>query len=76
MLSLSHCKFKERLLYLFEVYGSKVHLCTEHYTTQACGKCGLLNKVGSSKVYNCNDCNLEIDRDYNGARNIFIKNMK
>ena len=76
MLSLSHFKFKEKLIYLSQNYGSKVHVCEEHYTTQACGGCGLLNKIGGSKVYNCRDCKFKIDRDYNGARNIYMKNMK
>ena len=76
MLSLSHYKFKERLLYLCTHYGSKVHLCGEHYTTRACGGCGVLNKVEGSKVYNCNYCKFKMDRDYNGSRNIYMDQMK
>jgi putative transposase len=56
MLSLSHYKFKQRILYMSGHYGSQVHLCGEHYTTQACGGCGLLNKIGGSKVYKCKYC--------------------
>jgi putative transposase len=76
MITLSHYKFKQKILYLSKVWGSKVHLCTEYYTSQACGGCGLLNKVRSNKVYRCSGCNIVIDRDYNAARNIYMKNMK
>jgi len=30
---------------------------------------------GSGEVYHCLSCALKIDRDCNGARNIFIKNI-
>jgi len=77
MLSLSHYKFKQRMLYLSRVYGSHVYICNESYTTSACGGCGLLKqKLGGAKVYRCTDCNFEIDRDYNAARNIYMKHMK
>lgn len=74
MLTLSHYQFKQRLKYLSQIYGSIVYDCDEHYTTQACGNCGLLNKsIGSSKIHNC--C-FPIDRDINAARNIYLKHMK
>jgi putative transposase len=76
MLSLSHFKFKQRILYLSSYYGSKVHLCGEHYTTKACGGCGLLNIIGGNKVYNCRSCKFTMDRDYNGARNIYMKQIQ
>jgi transposase len=76
MLSLSHFKFKQRILYLSSYYGSKVHLCKEHYTTKACGGCGLLNIIGGNKVYNCRSCKFKMDRDYNGARNIYMEQIQ
>ena len=70
-------KFREEDFYLSQLYGSEVHLCDENYTTQACGGCGLLDKnIGGNKMYKCRECNVEIDRDYNAARNIYLKHMK
>lgn len=73
MLTLSHYKFKKRLLYKADVTGTNVHVCNESYTTKTCGQCGRLEKVGSKKVFKCSKCNFIIDRDYNGARNVYIK---
>ena len=40
-----------------------MEICTEEYTSKTCGRCGELNDVKA----------LVIDRDVNGARNIYIK---
>ena len=32
-----------------------------------------IKKVKSKKVLKCSNCHVELDRDLNGARNIFIK---
>ena len=45
----------------------------EWYTSKTCTSCG--NKkddLGGNKIYSCIKCNLTIDRDYNGCRNIFL----
>jgi hypothetical protein len=68
----SHCKFRDRLL----EYDKHRAMCfvTEEYTSKTCTNCGRIdNNLGSNKVYNCDRCGITIDRDYNGARNIFIK---
>lgn len=73
---LSHYKFKEKLKYQGSKYKSKVHVVTEEYTTKTCGKCGNMNHfVGSSKMFWCVKCNIEMERDYQAARNILIKTM-
>jgi putative transposase len=77
LLSLRHYTFRERLIANSKLKNNcKVHVCTEEYTTQTCGRCGVINLIGSSEVYNCKNCELVIDRDVNGARNILIKNIK
>ena len=46
----------------------------ERYTSKMCSLCGWINnKLGSDKIYNCKECKLMLDRDVNGARNIFLK---
>jgi putative transposase len=76
MLALSHFKFKQRLLEMGETNCCKVIICDESYTSMTCGRCGELNRgLGGARVYNCKSCHLVVDRDYNGARNIYIKNV-
>ena len=74
LLQLKHYKFKTRLIDKCKLEKStSLELCTEEYTSKTCTRCGIINNVGSSEIYCCSSCNLVIDRDINGARNIFIK---
>ena len=54
----------------------EIVLWTEEYTSKTYGHCGALNNVGSRDIFSCNKCNIIIDRDVNGARNIAIKRLK
>lgn len=76
MLSLSHGSFLEKLKYKCSEKQRNLYIVTEEYTTKTCGGCGRLNNVGSSKTYKCAKCKIEIDRDYNGARNIYLKALQ
>jgi putative transposase len=77
MLALSHFSFKERLISMGKSKGCKVIICNEAYTSKTCGLCGYLNNdLGGSKLFSCSKCNLCIDRDYNGARNIYLRNTQ
>lgn len=73
MCNLAHYKFKERLKYKAKLNNCQVIDCCESYTSKTCTKCGILNNVGSKKIYKCENCECHIDRDLNGARNIFIR---
>jgi putative transposase len=78
LLSLRHSVFKQRLKAKCSLMKySQVYDCTEEYTSKTCGRCGKLNtELGFSRVFECPSCNLIIDRDINGARNIAIKILK
>jgi putative transposase len=78
LLSLKHFVFKQRLRAKCALMKySQVYDCTEEYTSKTCGRCGRLNnELGFSRVFECPCCNLIIDRDINGARNIAIKILK
>src|SRR5579872_6452959 len=79
LMSLAHNRFVDRLLSKAQQYGRKVIIQDEAYTSQTCGKCGLLNKnLGPLTEYRCLDreCRGEIDRDINGARNIMIRGLE
>lgn len=74
MLQLSHGAFREKLLAYASSKHREVFLVGEEYTTKTCGCCGSLNHhVGGDKVFKCSSCNLVIDRDYSGARNVCLK---
>ena len=53
----------------------KLYIVNESYTSQACCNCGYLNKPNDRK-YNCQQCNLDIHRDVNGAVNIALKHLQ
>jgi putative transposase len=77
MLALSHYSFKERLLHMATYRGCKVYICDESYTSKTCGCCGNMNDtLGGNKVFVCSKCGISIDRDYNGARNIYLRNIQ
>ncbi len=72
-----HYKFKMRLLDKSkEIKNTKVLLVGEEYTSKTCSKCGYIKyDLKNSKIFKCNRCSLKIDRDINGSRNIFNKNV-
>ncbi len=73
--NLKFFQLKQKLLYKSEKLGKKVYSIPEHYTTQTCSSCGILNQIGSSKVYNCSSCKSIFDRDQNSAKNILMKGL-
>lgn len=77
LLDLSHFKFKLRLAEKTSETGTKLLISNEAYTSKTCTSCGKLNyELGNSKTFNCPSCNLKIDRDVNGARNIMLRVLK
>jgi putative transposase len=72
MLELSHCEFRNKLIYYAKTKHRELVIVSEEYTTKTCGKCGIQNNIGSDKIYSCS-CGYTMDRDIHGARNICIK---
>lgn len=73
MVALSHYSFRQRLITKAEEYSCNVHVIDEFRTSKTCLKCNSLHpKLGSAHMYVCvnKECNFEIDRDTNGAKNI------
>lgn len=70
----SHYRFKEYLKQYAKKYRTIVHDVDESYTSQCCSFCGILSKEYNNKrVKTCISCKKEIDRDENGAKNIYLK---
>ena len=70
-------RFKQRLLMRADdASGCRVLVVTEHYTTKTCGECGNMNHhVGPARVFECPTCLTRLPRDWNAARNIFLRTL-
>ena len=76
LLSLQHYSFKHRLQEKSKtIRGCLVIETTEEYTSKTCSSCGKIQEIKNKRTYNCENCNLEIDRDVNGSRCIMIKTI-
>ena len=75
MNNLKFYKLKQRLLFKSIERGKKVYEVKEHYTTQTCSFCGSMYKPGLSRVYHCRNCEKNIGRDVNAAKNILMKGI-
>jgi len=54
----------------------KIVEVTEEYTSKTCGVCGNFHEtLGANKTFSCPTCSFSIDRDWNAARNIYLKNI-
>ena len=45
------------------------------YSSRLCSSCRYINPKTSSELKICKKCNQEIDRDVNGAKNIYFMNL-
>jgi len=73
LLGLQHYKFKQKML---NAIGVNTHIINEAYTSKTCSYCGEIKyDLGSSKIFHCCKCGMTMDRDFNGARNIYLKYM-
>ena len=77
MLAWRPYRFRTRLQSKVQEYPwCHVSICTEEYTSKTCGCCGAVNtKLGAKKVFSCVQCGYKTDRDFNGARNIWLKEL-
>ena len=78
MLTLSHFKFQQRLVSKAMEKSVSILMLDEPYTSQLCSGCFTLNKKLKlcERTYDCNNCKIRIDRDYNGARNIYFRGFE
>jgi len=69
-----YAKFKDNLKHKAELYGIKVHLVDEAYTSQMCSGCGVIRKANRIKrgLYRCSSCGLQLNADINAAINAAI----
>jgi putative transposase len=71
---LSFYKFRERIIIISKKYKSNVKLINEYMTSKTCHNCeNIYKNLGSKKIYKCEKCKIEIDRDINASINIYKK---
>ena len=66
-------KFIEQMRYKCEMYGIEFIQVDRFYpSSKTCSNCGCIKKdlKLSDRTYKCNECGLEIDRDFNAAINL------
>jgi len=72
--SLSHYRFRQRLIEKCFSRGNYLCIFDESYTSKTCSRCGKINQsLGASKTFHCPHCHYVADRDINAARNILLK---
>jgi len=72
LMALSHYKFRMKLISMSKKFGCEIIETDEYLTSKNCSNCKTTNdKLGSSKIFNCNKCKLVIDRDINASINIY-----
>jgi hypothetical protein len=53
-----------------------VHVVDEAYTTRTCTLCGVVAPyIGGATVFSCAACGLQLPRDWNGARGIWLRSF-
>ena len=76
ILRMSICKFNELLKTKGDIYNTNIitENVSEAYSSRMCSSCLFINKKCSNELKKCNKCLKEIDRDVNGAKNIYFMN--
>jgi IS605 OrfB family transposase len=67
--------FRTKLEYKCSKYNKKLIIVDESYTSCTCGRCGHINNVRGNEVFHCVMCEIEMDRDASGSRNILLKHL-
>jgi transposase len=76
MNTLSFYEFRIKLIEKGLETNTKILVKPEYYTSKTCTQCGHIDhNLGNADIYNCIPCGLEIERDYNGARNIMLRTI-
>jgi len=73
---LSFYKFTETIKKMGKKYNCEIKEIDEYMTSKMCHHCKNIHKdLGSKKIYKCEKCKIEIDRDVNSGINMYIKGL-
>ena len=72
--AMSHYTFRKRLIEIAAKHENcRIYVVNEAYTTSTCTRCGHVNKKRTTETITCVQCDLTIDRDIAGSRNVMLK---
>jgi putative transposase len=72
LMALSHYRFRMKLHSMSKKFGNTIIETNEYLTSKCCSNCkNIKDNLGSSKTYNCEKCNMVLDRDINASINIY-----
>jgi putative transposase len=72
LMALSHYRFRMKLHQMKIKYNNNIIETNEYMTSKRCCNCSNIKKdLTKEKVYKCDLCKLEIDRDINASINIY-----
>jgi putative transposase len=71
MLTFAHFKFRQFLNFKAAQYEKRIITANEAYTSKTCSWNGVIKNIGGGKIIK--DKDVVVDRDYNGARGIFLR---
>jgi putative transposase len=65
-------EFRRQLTYKCELYGSELITVSRFFpSSKTCSCCGHIQDMPlKERVFNCQQCNISIDRDLNAAQNL------
>ena len=76
LMCISYYKFLSKLKSRCIEYDIELVIRPEYYTSKTCTRCGnIKHDLKNANTYICKNCDLKIDRDINGARNILLRNL-
>lgn len=76
LVALSHYRFRMKLKQMAPKFNCNIVEVSEYLTSKTCFNCGNIKQdLGSNKVYKCDNCDLEIDRDINASINIYVNKV-
>lgn len=73
MLTFAHFRFQQFLKFKAWEHGKLLFNVNEAYTSKTCSWNGKIKKIGAAKFIK--DDGVVVDRDYNGARGIFLRGL-
>ena len=76
LMTFAHSEFRNKLIEYGSARGVDVKVVSEAWTTRTCTGCGHIMDVGDNKRVDCPECELSLDRDVAGARNIYLRSFR